>query len=185
MSSVFFGGSSQEVASVFRVIPRVAGKTETAVFGKDKNAAGQLIPDENNVYKYSPLQDKYATISYNDLDYYLNPEQLKEFSKYRMDFLGKVSEGDAKDMDYYKKLLAKFEKQYATIESRFKEIKGVKKNKVFDKLLNKIKINEIPADKDINDLVNEIAQMKIIAKYLNKEDKLTLKLDLKDEVTKE
>ena len=183
LSSVFLGGSSQEVASVFRVIPRVAGKTETAVFGKDKNAGGKLIPDENNIYEYSPLQDEYATIPYQNIDYYLNPQQLKEYSKYRMDILLERKKGT--DKEFYDKTLKQFTTMYSTLQSTFTQMQKESGNKVYEKVLKRIKMNEIPADKDLKELVDLIAQYKMIAKYLNKKDRQILNLDVKDEVTKE
>jgi hypothetical protein len=183
LSSFFLGGSSQEVASIFRVIPKVAGKAETAVFGKDKNAGGQLIPDENNIYNYSPLQDEYATIPYQNIDYYLNPQQLKEYSKYRMDILLERKKGT--DKEFYDKTLKQYSTMYSTLQSTFTQMQKESGNKVYEKVLKRIKINEIPADKDIAKLVDLIAQYKMIAKYLNKKDRQILNLDVKDEVTKE
>jgi hypothetical protein len=183
LSSFLLGGSSQEVASIFRVIPRVAGKTETTVFGKDKNAGGQLIPDENNIYNYSPLQDDYATIPYQNIDYYLNPQQLKEYSKYRMDILSERKKGT--DKEFYDKTLKQYSTMYSTLQSTFTQMQKESGNKVYEKVLKRIKINEIPADKDIAKLVDLIAQYKMIAKYLNKKDRQILNLDVKDEVTKE
>lgn len=87
--SLLGGGSFAEAAAISRRLPGVVKRTIVDVYGKDNNFHNKIKKDDSLPYSYSKLEDEHATINYAKVEYYLNPDQLKEWSNFRREFFKK------------------------------------------------------------------------------------------------
>ncbi len=87
--SLIGGGSFAEASAISRRLPGVVKRTIVDVYGKDNNFHNKIKKDDSLPYSYSKLEDEHATINYAKVEYYLNPEQLKEWGNFRREFFKK------------------------------------------------------------------------------------------------
>jgi hypothetical protein len=86
-----FGGSFSEVSAITRRLPQITGGMEKELYGNDKNLESKFRKDQSSPYGYTRLEDDQATIEIDYVQYYLKPEQLKEWKKFKAQALAEVT----------------------------------------------------------------------------------------------
>jgi hypothetical protein len=93
-----FGGSYAEVSAITRRLPQITGGMEKELYGNDRNLESKFLKDQSSPYGYTRLEDDQATIGVDGDLYYLKPEQLKEWKKFKAQALSEVTKQDILDM---------------------------------------------------------------------------------------
>lgn len=98
-----FGGSFAEVSSITRRLPQITGGMEKEMYGNDRNLESRFLKDQSSPYGYTRLEDDQATIKFGETSYYLKPEQLKEWKKFKAEALKQITSQNRLDIiDAYK-----------------------------------------------------------------------------------
>ena len=92
------GGSFAEVSAITRRLPQITGGMEKELYGNNRNLESKFIVDQKSPYGYTRLQDAHATIKIGETLYYLNPDQLKEWMKFKAEALSEVTKEDKLDV---------------------------------------------------------------------------------------
>jgi hypothetical protein len=87
----FLSGSFSEVSSITRRLPQITGGMEKEMYGNDRNLESKFLKDQSSPYGYTRLEDDQATIRVDEESYYLKPEQLKEWKKFKAQALSEVT----------------------------------------------------------------------------------------------
>lgn len=95
MSSV--SGSFAEVSAITRRLPQIVASAEKDIYGKNKNLANRFLPNKDNPYNYSSIDNQDATIEFEGVEYYLNPAQLQDLRNYKKKWLKEFGEAEYKD----------------------------------------------------------------------------------------
>ena len=94
MSSV--SGSFAEVSAITRRLPQMVASAEKEIYGKNKNLANRFLPNKDNPYNYSSIDNEEATIEFMDQEFYLTPAQLEDLRKYKKKWLKEEGESEYK-----------------------------------------------------------------------------------------
>jgi hypothetical protein len=86
-----FGGSFSEVSAITRRLPQITGGMEKEIYGNDRNLESRFLKDQSSPYDYTRLEDDQATIKFGETSYYLKPEQLKEWKKFKAEALSEIT----------------------------------------------------------------------------------------------
>jgi hypothetical protein len=92
------GGSFSEVSAITRRLPQITGGMEKEIYGNDRNLESRFLKDQSSPYGYTRLEDDQATIRVDEESYYLKPEQLKEWKKFKAQALSEVSKKEILEM---------------------------------------------------------------------------------------
>ena len=85
------GGSFSEVSAITRRLPQITGGMEKEIYGNDRNLESRFLKDQSSPYDYTRLEDDQATIKFGETSYYLKPEQLKEWKKFKAEALSEIT----------------------------------------------------------------------------------------------
>lgn len=92
-------GSFAEVSAITRRLPQIVTSSEKEIYGKNKNLENRFLPNKDNPYSYSSVDNQEATIEFEGEEYYLNPSQLQDVRNFKKKWL--KEEGDATYREYY------------------------------------------------------------------------------------
>ena len=92
------GGSFSEVSAITRRLPQITGGMEKEIYGNDRNLESKFLKDQSSPYGYTRLEDDQATIGVDGEYYYLKPEQLKEWKKFKAQALAEVTREEILEM---------------------------------------------------------------------------------------
>lgn len=91
-----FTGSFAEVSAITRRLPQMVASAEKEIYGKNKNLANRFLPNKDNPYNYSSIDNEEATIGFLGEDYYLTPAQLQDLRAYKKKWLKDEGESEYK-----------------------------------------------------------------------------------------
>lgn len=164
-----FGASAQEINTMSRNMSRMMLELEKERFGKDKKLQDLFKTVPSSIYKYNKIEEENATIKYNGVEYYLTPEQLAEWNKFREDAVKKQS-----PVAY-----EKFKRVIPKIVSQLQKLKGKTSDSYIKNELMTLEYIEDPAEKAIVESSKNKANRDMIEKYRNPKYPSKLSLNLK------